>query len=125
MFLVLQKFGRQQSVPKEAIYIIWKKIIELCGAHHLNQYVSSKLIAASRDVVHLSKGCREMDANIIALFTSFGKLCAGQNAQSSPKYSSSITVKFIEQFKYFHKVRLQKLHEQQQLHERQKQHLYF
>lgn len=105
VFHVLQKFGLQQSVPQEAIYYIWRKIIDICNAHHLNQYVSSRLIATSHDIVHLSKGHHDMDSNIIALFTSFGKLCAGQNASTSPKYSPSITVQFIRQFKYFHKVR--------------------
>lgn len=98
-FNVLKLFGRQDSVPEEAMQWIWKIIIEITKEYHTHQYISAQLIGAFKNIVHMSKGCNEMTPNIISFFSSFGQLCSRQ------QYNPKVTVEYIQQFKHFHQVR--------------------
>lgn len=98
IFHVLKLFGSQNAVPEEAVQWIWKHIMQICQHHHNNQYVSGQIIENLQHIAHLSKDYELLSANVASIFTSFGKICA------KPAYKPSITIEFLNQFKYFHKV---------------------
>lgn len=98
IFHVLKVFGHQKTVPKDAAVWIWSHVMKVCSKYHSHQYLSSRMIEVFGDIVNLSKNNPDMTTNVIALLSSFGKLCA------SPTYSPTVTIQFIHHFQFFHLV---------------------
>ncbi|CRK98224.1 CLUMA_CG011587, isoform A [Clunio marinus] len=96
IFHVLEVLGRQKNIPQEVKEWIWNYIIKICREHDRNQFVMENIIGRLKFIFRLSTSCPELSSNAVVLCSSISALCI------EPMFCSRVTVKFIQQFKYFH-----------------------
>ena len=99
VFHLLKLLSNQEVVPLDVTEWIWSFIEKICRDYHTHQYISSRMIESFQDIISISKNYPAMTTDVVQLYLSFGTICA------RPEYNSMVTVKFIQQFKYFHQVK--------------------
>lgn len=104
VFRILDLFGQQEHVSMELTKWIWNVgIINICQTHGAQTYVMDCLIGKLFDIWRISKPYPELTNLVIIIYNTFSKFCV-VSSKSTRTFNADLTVKYIDQFKYFHEV---------------------
>jgi hypothetical protein len=102
MFEVIDIFGCQQGLPTQTIQWIWKQIKDSFKFHSYQLYIMQQIVERIDKIVNFSLNYNDLTSNVITLFRAYSNVCSDKQIEKR-RYNPAVAVKFLEQFKIFHK----------------------